>query len=219
MNIQTLGFFFATCFFLSATPGPNMLSALGMGVRHGLVGAAWSGAGMCLALGALAALSALGLGVLLAASPLAFTIFKWAGVAYLLWLGIQAWRAPVPAGADGADEEENAAALAARMSARGARPWSLLLQGALITASNPKALIFMAAFFPQFIDPSQALAPQLTLLVAVMLVIEFGWIMTYAAGGRTLARRLSGPRATLWLNRLTGGLLIVAALLLAWAAR
>lgn len=212
MNIQTLGIFLATCFFLSATPGPNMLSALSMGVRHGLGGAAWGGIGMCAALGMLAALSALGLGVLLAASPTAFMIFKWVGVAYLAWLGVQALRAPVPADGEGPE------AAAVSGGERGSSRAGLFMQGTLITASNPKALIFMAAFFPQFLDPAQPVAPQLSILVAVMLVIEFGWIMTYAAGGRTLARRLSGRRATLWLNRGTGLLLIAAGLLLALAA-
>jgi threonine/homoserine/homoserine lactone efflux protein len=212
MNPQTLGLFLFTCFFLSATPGPNMLSALAMGVRHGLGGAAWGGLGMCLALGLMAALSALGLGVLLKASPLAFMIFKWVGVAYLVWLGVQAMRAPVPADDTPADLPDDAA------NARGNRPLGLLLQGGLITASNPKALIFMAAFFPQFIDTASPLGPQLAILVGTMLVIEFGWIMTYATGGRTLARRLSGRRATLWLNRSTGLLLIAAGGLLALAS-
>jgi threonine/homoserine/homoserine lactone efflux protein len=212
MNPQTLGLFLFTCFFLSATPGPNMLSALAMGVRHGLGGAAWGGLGMCLSLGLMAALSALGLGVLLKASPLAFLIFKWVGVAYLVWLGIQAIRAPVPAEDTQADLPDAAA------NGRANRPLGLLLQGGLITASNPKALIFMAAFFPQFIDTGSPLGPQLAILVGTMLVIEFGWIMTYATGGRTLARRLSGRTATLWLNRSTGLLLIAAGGLLALAS-
>jgi threonine/homoserine/homoserine lactone efflux protein len=212
MNSHTLGLFLFTCFFLSATPGPNMLSALAMGVRHGLVGAAWGGLGMCLSLGLMAALSALGLGVLLKASPLAFTIFKWVGVAYLVWLGVQSLRAPVPDADKPGDQPEDAT------TGRSNRPLGLLLQGGLITASNPKALIFMAAFFPQFIDMTSPLGPQLGILVGTMLVIEFGWIMTYATGGRSLARRLSGPRATLWLNRGTGLLLIAAGGLLSLAS-
>lgn len=212
MNSHTLGLFLFTCFFLSATPGPNMLSALAMGVRHGLGGAAWGGLGMCLSLGLMAALSALGLGVLLKASPLAFMVFKWVGVAYLIWLGIQAIRAPLP------DTDTQGDLPADAATGRSNRPLGLLLQGGLITASNPKALIFMAAFFPQFIDMTSPLGPQLAILVGTMLVIEFGWIMTYAAGGRSLARRLSGPRASLWLNRGTGVLLILAGGLLSLAS-
>lgn len=211
ISTQTLVIFLTTCFFLSATPGPNMLSALSMGMRHGLVGAAWGGIGMCLSLGLLAGLSALGVGVLLKTSPLAFTIFKWVGVAYLTWLGIQAWRAPIRDEAADMD-----AAIKAGPDRRG--QLGLLGQGLLITLSNPKALVFMAAFFPQFIDPQRPMAPQLTILVVTMLIIEFGWIMTYAVGGKGLALRLTGPVAQRWLNRMTGALLIGAGLLLAMAS-
>ncbi|MBP7334567.1 MAG: LysE family translocator [Niveispirillum sp.] len=211
MSTQTLVIFLTTCFFLSATPGPNMLSALSMGMRHGLAGAAWGGIGMCLSLGLLAGLSALGVGVLLKTSPLAFTIFKWAGVAYLTWLGVQAWRAPIRDEAADVD-----AAVKAGPDRRG--QMGLLGQGLLITLSNPKALVFMAAFFPQFIDPQRPMAPQLTILVVTMLIIEFGWIMTYAVGGKGLAVRLTGPVAQRWLNRMTGALLVGAGLLLAMAS-
>lgn len=211
ISTQTLVIFLTTCFFLSATPGPNMLSALSMGMRHGLSGAAWGGIGMCLSLGLLAGLSALGVGVLLKTSPLAFTIFKWAGVAYLTWLGIQAWRAPIRDEAADVD-----AAMTTGPDRRG--QIGLLGQGLLITLSNPKALVFMAAFFPQFIDPQRPMAPQLTILVVTMLIIEFGWIMAYAVGGKGLALRLTGPVAQRWLNRMTGALLIGAGLLLAMAS-
>ncbi|WP_292903216.1 LysE family translocator [Niveispirillum sp.] len=211
ISTQTLVIFLTTCFFLSATPGPNMLSALSMGMRHGLAGAAWGGIGMCLSLGLLAGLSALGVGVLLKTSPLAFTIFKWAGVAYLTWLGVQAWRAPIRDEAADVD-----AAVKAGPDRRG--QMGLLGQGLLITLSNPKALVFMAAFFPQFIDPQRPMAPQLTILVVTMLIIEFGWIMTYAVGGKGLAVRLTGPVAQRWLNRMTGALLVGAGLLLAMAS-
>ncbi|WP_029009625.1 LysE family translocator [Azospirillum halopraeferens] len=209
MSWQTLSVFLATCFVLSMTPGPNMLLALGLGLRFGARRAAWGGAGMCLALAAMAALSALGLGALLAASEPAFQTVKWAGVAYLAWLGIQSWRAPVaePGVPGDAPAGERAS------------PGRLMLQGALVAAANPKALVFMAALFPQFIDPAAALAPQLATLVGAMVVIEFGWIMAYATGGTTLAARLTTPHAARTLNRLTGGLMIGAGALLALARR
>ncbi|MGQ9369416.1 LysE family translocator [Azospirillum sp. ST 5-10] len=209
MSWQTLSVFVVTAFFLSMTPGPNMLLAMGLGVRFGARRAAWAGLGMCLALAAMAALSALGLGALLAASEPAFQAVKWAGVAYLAWLGVASWRAPVEsAGPDGRPAADAEAA-----------PLRLAARGALVAASNPKALVFMAALFPQFIDPAAPLAPQLAALVGAMVVIEFGWIMAYAAGGTSLAARLTGPRAARRLNRLTGGLLIGAGALLALARR
>ncbi|HYC05387.1 MAG TPA: LysE family translocator [Azospirillaceae bacterium] len=208
MSWQTLSMFLATCFFLSMTPGPNMLLAMSLGVRFGPRGAVWGGLGMCAALAVLSALSALGLGALLATSATAFEIFKWAGVAYLAWLGVQAWRAPVETRA-----ENGAAALGDGVGPR------LFLRGALVCFSNPKALVFMAALFPQFIDPALDVGPQLLVLVAAMLVIEFGWIMAYALGGDRLAARLTTPSAARLLNRMTGGLLIGAGGLLALARR
>lgn len=211
MSWQTFAVFLATVFFLSMTPGPNMLLAMGLGLRFGVRRAAWGGLGMCAALGLLAAMSALGLGALLAASEPAFQAVKWAGVAYLAWLGVQSWRAPVGPAAEGRDAR-------AAAEGEGAAP-RLFLRGFLVAVSNPKGLVFMAAFFPQFIDPATPLGPQLAVLVAALLAIEFGWIMAYAAGGEGLAARLTGPGAARVLNRLTGGLMIGAGALLALARR
>jgi len=209
MSWQTLGFFLVTAFVVSMTPGPNMLLAMSLGLRYGVRRAAWGGLGMCVALMIMATLSVLGLGALLQASEPAFLTVKWLGVAYLTWLGIAAWRAPAEegtAGASGAAVEEVSAV-------------SLFLRGMLVAFSNPKALVFMAALFPQFIEPSAPLGPQLIALVAVMVVVEFGWIMAYATGGNSIAARLSSATATRTLNRLTGGLMIGAGGLLALARR
>ena len=210
MNWQTLGFFFVTAFVVSMTPGPNMLLAMSLGLRYGVRRAAWGGLGMCVALTLMATLSVLGLGALLAASEPAFQAVKWAGVAYLTWLGIAAWRAPVP---DGSPRATGAAA------AEEAPAHRLFLRGLLVAFSNPKALVFMAALFPQFIDPAAPLAPQLVALVAIMVVIEFGWIMAYATGGNSIGARLTSGSAARTLNRLTGGLMIGAGGLLALARR
>jgi len=209
MSWQTLGLFLVTTFVLSMTPGPNMLLAMSLGLRYGVRRAAWGGLGMCVALTTLATLSVLGLGALLAASEPAFLTVKWAGVAYLTWLGIAAWRAPVQEGTSG-----NAGPVVDEVSA-----FRLFLRGALVAFSNPKALVFMAALFPQFIEPSAPLGPQLVALVAVMTVVEFGWIMAYAMGGNSIGARLSSASAAKTLNRLTGGLMIGAGGLLALARR
>lgn len=206
---HTFAIFVATTFFVSAAPGPNMLMSLSMGLRFGARRAAWCGAGMVAALAGMATVSALGLGALLTASETGFEIARWAGVGYLVWLGVAAWRAPVAedgARPQAADESE---------AARG----RLFLRGVLVALSNPKALAFMAALFPQFIDPTAPLVPQLAILVAAMTVIEFGWLTAYATGGDRLAARLSGAAAARTLNRLTGGLMIAAGGLLALARR
>lgn len=209
MSWQTLGLFLVTTFFVSATPGPNMLLAMSLGLRFGVRRAAWGGLGMVAALSVLAGLSVLGLGALLAASEPAFLTVKWLGVAYLAWLGWQTWRAPVEPVRTG-----ETAAAGDRGSAAG-----LFVRGALVAFSNPKALVFMAALFPQFIEPEHPLLPQFSVLMASMAVIEFGWILAYAAGGHTIAARLSNTRALRSLNRVSGGLMIGAGGLLAMAKR
>ncbi len=209
MSWQTLGFFLVTAFVVSMTPGPNMLLAMSLGLRYGVRRAAWGGLGMCVALTILATLSVLGLGALLQASEPAFLTVKWLGVGYLTWLGIASWRAPTEQGASGT----NGAAVEESSALR------LFLRGLFVAFSNPKALVFMAALFPQFIEPSAPLGPQLAALVAIMVVVEFGWIMAYATGGNSIASRLSSATATRTLNRLTGGLMIGAGGLLALARR
>ena len=207
MGWHTLGLFLVTSFVLSMTPGPNMLLAMSLGLRFGVRRAAWGGLGMCAALAGMATLSVMGLGALLAASEPAFLAVKWAGVAYLTWLGIATWRAPVNGDAAAPD--------AAPAVEAGSTPARLFLRGVLVATSNPKALVFMAALFPQFIEPAAPLLPQLTILVAVMVVVEFGWILAYAVGGQTIAARLSGASATRTVNRVSGGLMVGAGGLLA----
>ncbi len=209
MSWQTLGLFLVTFFFISATPGPNMLLAMSLGLRFGVRRAAWGGLGMVAALMVMAGLSVLGLGALLAASEPAFLTVKWAGVAYLAWLGWNTWRAPVEPVRPGE----------APAAGEAASPAGLFLRGVLVAFSNPKALVFMAALFPQFIEPERPLLPQFTALLAVMAVVEFGWILAYAASGHTIAARLSSTSAVRSLNRVSGGLMIGAGGLLALAKR
>ncbi|GEO81269.1 LysE family translocator [Pararhodospirillum oryzae] len=207
MDPQTLVLFAVTSASVSLIPGPNMLYAMSLGLRHGPRRSMAGGAGMALALGLMALVSALGLGALVSTSVVAFSVLKWLGVAYLIWLGISAWRAPVGAiapGAPGSDE---------------ARPGRLFRRGLLVTFSNPKAMVFLTALFPQFLDPHRPLVAQLTALVLVMMVLEFASIMLYASGGARLSSALARAGTARLVNRVTGGLMIGAGGLLALARR
>ena len=110
------------------------------------------------------------------ALPAAFDVLKIAGAAYLVYLGIQAWRAPVEP--DATPQPSGASTVA------------LLRDGFLVGISNPKLLIFAAAFFPQFIDPARAWGPQFALMVATFVGVELFFYSIYALGGRKLADRL-----------------------------
>ena len=138
-----------------------------------------------------------------------FELLRWLGVAYLVYLGIQHWRAAAGS---------KAAALVAA-TARGVSAQRLYWQGFLVNATNPKTLLFYAAFFPQFIDPAGPALPQLLLLSASFLTIATLLDGAYALLGGRLRGLLSDPRRARLRGRLTGGLLIGAGLGLALARR
>jgi threonine/homoserine/homoserine lactone efflux protein len=191
MALNTWWLYVTLVFLISATPGPNMLHVMSQSVHHGPRRALATMAGLMSAVMLCLAASVLGLGALLKASPRLFDLLRYAGVAYLLWLGIKAWRAPVgPADARGEPPLRSRHALFAT--------------GLLTGLSNPKLIAFSAALFPQFIDPARPFAPQLVLLVASFVVIESFWYGAYALGGARLARWLEPARRRRFFNRATG---------------
>jgi len=194
MTFQLWCLYCVTVFLVSATPGPNMLHILSRSVQLGLARSLPAMAGCMSALVVLMSASALGLTALLLALPGAFEVMRWLGTGYLVWLGIKAWRAPVSAVENG-DEVAAAPGLSAFAVFRG---------GFLIAISNPKALLFVAAFLPQFINPALPKGPQFAILVATFAVIETLWYFTYALGGRGLAGWLQRPAAQRLFNRGTG---------------
>lgn len=211
MSIETWLIFVTTVFFLSATPGPNMLLALSHGIRFGARKAVATGIGTIIALTLLMIVSVTGLGALLAASETAFQVVKWCGVAYLLVLGVKTWRAPGPV--DVSSVETEAAAPAPTPA------WKLGAQAFFVCFSNPKAIVFFVALFPQFLDTSAPMAPQVAVLGLTFGICEFLWIMTYATGGGRLVPVLKRAGFGRLVNRLSGGMLIGAGALLAAARR
>jgi len=183
-------------------PGPNVAvivaASIGRGSRYGLVAVAGTSAAMVLQL----ALTVLGMTAVLAVLADGFAWLRWAGVAYLVYLGIRQWRAAPDGLAD--------------KSSRG-QAKRLFWRGFIVSATNPKTLLFYGAFFPQFIDPAGDIAAQLALLAATFLVVavvlDSGWALT--AG---YAREHLAGRGRL-LNRLGGVFLVGAGVGLALARR
>jgi homoserine/homoserine lactone efflux protein len=159
MDLQTWLIYTLAAIGLSLSPGPNGLLALTHGALHGRRRAMYTVCGGVSGFVVVIALSMFGIGALLQASLVWLTVMKWAGGAYLVWLGIQVWRAP-PIG------------LAAAGSAEPRAAWSLFSQGLLSALTNPKALLFFAAFLPQFIDPARSLPLQFALMAGTFAVIE-----------------------------------------------
>ncbi|HET6183603.1 MAG TPA: LysE family translocator [Acetobacteraceae bacterium] len=197
-----LGFVLATA-ILILIPGPNVAlivaNSVGRGTRVGLLTVAGTGSAIAVQL----ALTALGLTAVLSTLAVWFEWLRWIGVAYLLYLGVQQLRAP--------------AVDLTRVRAQPRPARAILLRGFLVGLTNPKTLLFYGAFFPQFIDPGRALAPQVDVLCATFLVLALVLDGCWAlAAGR--ARWLLAARPRLR-NRLTGGCLIAAGAGLALAHR
>jgi len=181
-------------FLIAGTPGPNMLHVMVQSIQHGPRRALFSMAGLMSAVLLCLLASAAGLGALLKAAPMLYDALRYAGVAYLVWLGIKAWRAPVGAAAADPHTRRSAKALYATGLATG--------------LSNPKLIIFAAALFPQFIDTSRPFWSQLGILVASFVVIETFWYAVYALGGRSLAAWLAPANRQRLFNRATGVMFI-----------
>ncbi|MDP3814840.1 LysE family translocator [Pseudomonas sp.] len=146
---------------LSLTPGPNGLLALSHGALYGQRKALFTIAGGVLGFTLLMALSMLGIGTLLKASAEALTLLKWLGGAYLIWLGIQLWRAP-------------ALHLSLAEKAASRSDATLLRQGLLSALSNPKVILFFGAFLPQFLDPHADLWLQFAIMALTFALVEGG---------------------------------------------
>ncbi len=197
MTLHLWWLFVVAVFLLCGTPGPNMLHVMTRSVAFGARRSIAAMAGCLCALVLVLAASAAGLSALLAAWPRVFDALRYAGVAYLVFLGIKAWRgagAPVDVGSD---------ALPVAASAR-----RLFRGGFVIGISNPKLLLFAAAFLPQFVDRGAPQAPQFAILVVTFAVVESFWYGVYAMCGRTLARHLRRPALRRGFDRATGGIFI-----------
>ena len=181
---------------LLAIPGPTVLLIVSYSLGHGRKPAAAIVAGV--ALGDVTAMttSLLGLGAVLATSALVFTGLRWVGGAYLIYLGIKLWRAPV-----GADAFE-----AAPM----ASPLRMFAHAYAVTALNPKSIIFFVAFVPQFLDDSRALLPQAAVLVITFVVMATVNSIGFALLASAARQRLKQARVQRVVNR-TGGSLLIGA--------
>lgn len=159
MALHTWMLYLAAALGLSLTPGPNSLLVLTHGALHGHRKTLFTVCGGALGFVALIALSMLGIGALLKASAGALVVLKLLGGAYLVWLGIQLWRAPaIHLQADAAETDIRSA--------------DMFRQGVLTAVSNPKALLFYGAFLPQFIDPGRDLVTQFIVMTTTFVAIE-----------------------------------------------
>lgn len=208
MTLSTWWLFILMTFVVSATPGPNMLMVMSVSAKHGVRASVVAMLGCMTALLAMMSISAAGLGAVLQTSPQVFEALRLAGAAYLAYLGIKVWRSPV---------QDQTAAEASPIAMQALNTGAIYRQAFLVAASNPKAILFAAAFFPQFIHADAPQFLQFAILLATFTVIEVGWYMVYAVSGKRLSVYLQRATVMRAFNRLTGGVFIGFAALMATA--
>ena len=184
-------------------PGPTTLMVTGHAMSSGPRVALASLIGVTLGDVSAMTCSVLGFGAVLAASAEAFTILKWVGAAYLVYLGVKLWRAPAIA--------FEASAMLGK--ARGIR--RAILESYWVTLLNPKGILFFAAFMPQFIDPHRAVLPQVVVLALTFEVLAASSLALYIFMTARARRIMDSPRAIKIMNRAGGTMLIGAGLLTA----
>lgn len=191
MAFDTWLFYSAAALLLSLTPGPNGLLALTGGALYGMRKTLFMVLGGAVGFTAVIALSIAGIGALLQTSAQLLTVMKWAGGAYLVWLGIQIWRAPAPQ---------------VMLDTQVTIPPSRVLfrQGLLAAISNPKAILFFGAFLTQFIDPDRALLGQFLAMAATFVIIEIITEVVIASVAHRVRSWLT--RRGRRFNRICGGL-------------
>lgn len=204
LNLQLLSAFIPTFFVVSITPGMCMTLALSLGITIGPRKALWMMVGELLGVGLVAASAAVGVATFMLAYPAAFTAFKYAGGLYLGWLGVQMWRSrgKMAMPESGAVPRETSR-------------FQLAIQGFVTAIANPKGWAFFIALLPPFIDNSLPLAPQLVVLILMILSLEFLCLQIYAHGGRKLRDALRNGAGVRTLNRVAGSLMILVGVWLA----
>jgi homoserine/homoserine lactone efflux protein len=199
MEFNTWLTYFAACCTIAISPGNGAVLSMNHGLNYGLRKASVSILGLQAGLLVILLLSALGLGALLVASEVLFTAVKWVGAAYLVWLGVQLWRAPISHTTDGI-------ASATIMSA--SRRFAL---GFFTNVTNPKGIVFLVAVLPQFMNPNTPnLGLEVTMLAATMVGVDVLVMHGYAGMAAELARFFKNPKAIRLQNRIFGGVLIAA---------
>jgi len=183
-----------TVFIASIIPGPSMLLALTHGMQYGARKTIASALGNVTVTLVQASISIAGLGTILIASEDVFHFIKWAGAAYLIYMGINIFRSSNTSLSEGyRNHTSNFKSLR-----------KMYFQAAIVTAGNPKAILFFTAIFPQFIDPNAGYLFQSCILLGLCVFIAFGCFMIYAISGQKIVSIFSKAKVGKIINRIVG---------------
>lgn len=207
MNWNTYLIFLVTTAVVCLTPGPAALLIVTQGISNGYRRSYWAIAGIALANALYFALSATGIAALIVASGTLFSLIKWAGVAYLFYLGIAAMRSKASALTVTADPGQ---------AVRGPRAF---WQAVVVELSNPKALLYFVALLPQFVDPGRSVGLQMLAFGATTVALDLMAYSLYAWLGSSTQRFTANARFVKASNRASGGLLMIAGAMMATVKR
>ncbi|MCQ8877113.1 LysE family translocator [Pseudoalteromonas shioyasakiensis] len=202
VDLAVLAVFIPTFFFVSITPGMCMTLAMTLGMSIGVRRTLWMMLGELLGVALVAIAAVLGVASVMLNYPQAFSILKWVGGAYLVFIGISMWGDKTKINLDN------------QQTSKVSRK-TLFSQGLITAIANPKGWAFMISLLPPFINIDYAIAPQLSILVAVILVSEFVCMMAYATGGKSLRLFLSRGDNIKWMNTIAGSLMVAVGIWLA----
>lgn len=203
MNFSTWLALFAACWAISVSPGAGAVAAMSAGLNHGFRRGYITTLGLVLGIWTQLVVVALGLGALVATSSAAFAAMKWGGVVYLVYLGVQQWRAPA----------RPLAAVQAGGPPVSAR--AMVLRGWLVNAVNPKGTVFLLAVVPQFLNLAQPLAVQYLVIGLTLSFTDLVVMGGYTALAARVLSALKEPSHMRALNRVFGALFVCAGALLA----
>ncbi|MDO7199193.1 LysE family transporter [Acinetobacter pittii] len=201
MSLQVWFAYMLACWVISISPGAGAIASMSSGLNYGFRHGYWNAIGLQVALVLQIMVVAAGVGVLFATTPLAFQAVKWFGVAYLLYLAYLQWIAPIK-DIEIQQEKRDKSALA------------LLLNGFVVNISNPKAIVFLLAVLPQFLDLSKPQWIQYLIMAATMITIDLIVMAGYTGLASKVLRLLRSPRQQKYLNRGCAVMFSCAALLL-----
>ncbi|MCX7217581.1 MAG: LysE family translocator [Burkholderiales bacterium] len=207
MSWEAYFIFIVTTGVICLTPGPAALLIVAQGISNGMRRSYWAIAGIALANALYFALSATGIAALIVASSNLFSVIKWAGVAYLFYLGISTMLSK--GSAFSVSSEPNVAI----------QGWAAFWNAVIVELSNPKALLYFVALLPQFINPDKPIGQQMLIYGSTCIALDAMTYSFYAWLGSKTKKFTANAKFVKTSNRASGGLLMLAGILMAGVKR
>lgn len=202
---STLLVLIPTFFLVSISPGMCMTLAMTMGMTVGIRKTMWMMSGELVGFTLVALAAVIGVATMMLEYPAVFVVFKYVGGAYLFYVGIQMWQS-----------KGKMAIIEGEEAGLNKKEFELAMQGFVTAIANPKGWAFMVSLLPPFINPQLDMVSQLTVLLLILIIIEFSCLMIYANGGKQLRKLLEKNNNVAMLNKISGSLMMMVGMWLAF---